>query len=100
MKESQSTVSPVCLLYGCREQSSLSVCHLAHLNIFEAEGDFAVFAVKGSGFAFSLIMAIFFTEKDEDLTRFALYAFKFTSAFVLRLGKCNRIKKSININIY
>lgn len=57
----------------------------AHLNIFEAEGDFAVFAVKGSGFTLSLIVPVFLAEKNEDLTCFTLYALEFTSAFVLPL---------------
>lgn len=59
----------------------------AHLNIFEAEGDFAVFAVKGSCFALPLIVAVFLAEQDEDLTRLALYALEFTPAFVLPLRK-------------
>lgn len=59
----------------------------AHLNIFEAEGDFAVFAVKGSGFTLSLVVAVFLAEKDEELTRFTRYTLKFTTAFVLPLRK-------------
>lgn len=59
----------------------------AHLDIFKAKGDFAVFAVKGSGFTLSLVVAVFLAEKDEDLTRLALYALKFTPPFVLTLWK-------------
>lgn len=72
---------------------------LAHLDVLKAEGDFAVFAVKCSGFAFSLVVTVFLAEKDEELACLTLHAFKFASAFVLALRKCNEMN-GVEISIW
>ena len=58
-----------------------------YLNVFVAEGDFAVLAVESPGFTLSLIVAVLLGKQDQHLTCFALYTLKFTSPFVLYLGK-------------
>lgn len=54
------------------------------------KGEFAVFAVERSGFAFPLVMSVLLCRKDEGLAGVALNPLEFTATFMLSLKRGQR----------
>lgn len=54
------------------------------------EGEFAVFAVEHSGFAFSLVVSVPLRTKDRGLAGLALNPLQFAATFVLSLQRGQR----------
>lgn len=76
------------LQFACRSNTSAPVW--SHLDVFKMEGEFAVFAVKRSGFTFSLVMSVPLRTKDRGLAGFALDPLQFAATFVLSLKRGQR----------
>lgn len=63
---------------------------MSHLDVFKMEGEFAVFAVEGSGFTFPLVVSVPLRTKDGALAGFALNPLQFAAPFVLSLRRGQR----------